>query len=209
MHSKKRTRNSRKNKRSLHNQIIQRGGDPLATVQILNSDNNKIDIGTCAEDSGIILKNLSGIDNVDKFNKFNKKLLHYINYSLINNYGLNSFMDVSFPTIAEPYILEIITEGDIFGIVCAVIIYRKCICLCVLQFSSRGVRQLCYLINFISHSGFGTTCDIINAFDIISNFAKIKQKLDIRKIPIKLDDPNKKQIEDYLSSPNGHELFGV
>jgi hypothetical protein len=206
MHSKKKS--LKKNSlRKLRNKY-QHGGNFPIKINLLKADNTNIDIGTCEGDTGIRLVNLSRIDSV---NQFNNNLLHYINYSLINKYGLNSFTNESNNLTNDyPYIYEIITADDIFGIVCGIIKLRGCISLLVLQFSPKGVRQLCYLINVVTHdaASFGTLCTGVKAKDVIAKFDEIMTNINIDTISIKL---NKRAIELFTNykDSGGSVTFGV
>ena len=154
MHSQKRTRNSRKNKRSLHNQIIQRGGDLIATVQILNYDGSRFEIGSCNGLDGVELDPRIGIRN-ENVKKFNFVLLQYINYSLINKSGLNSINSIGAKRDKGiyhkksdlPFILERISIADINLCIFYVENIGNCIYLYAIQFTSIRVRKLCILIN--------------------------------------------------------------
>lgn len=182
MHSQKRTRNSRKNKRSLHNQIIQRGGELIATVQILNHDNSRFDIGSCNGLDGVILDEHIKNPNVQKFNFI---LLQYINYSLINKSGMNSINSIgnSFDEgiyhkkTDLPFILERISIADINLCIFYVENIGNCVYLYAIQMTKIGKRKLCILINKQADACARLSIvDINKTFD--EKFERLKEKTD-------------------------------
>ena len=141
------------------------------TVYIQNKPNdgkcNLVPIGTIDDSNGDIDLQRSGLASVDNFNE---KLFDYIKSD--NRIDTNVY--------------KIIKSEDIIGIVHHILRWRRCTGYLVIQYSARGIRNLCYLYDKVNHHGqsFGTSAEYVTYDQVKKTFIESIAELNNHKTDI-------------------------